>query len=162
MARDLDGYMLPDYPDGPARRHTKWHPGGFELEHRALGEIECRCPCRIAHPHHLVDDCENTARRVGAVAIETIGMSQYILPLCAVCAAAQLHGRWNDAMQQRDGWRRACTGIGQFAVLVGIIGCLVGVPFGYTLAGLWLGAGVGIAGAYAAFVRWRYEQKASR
>lgn len=162
MPRDLDGYMLPDLPDGPDRRRTIWSPEGFELHSQAMAMNECQCPCRIAHPYYLVNDCQNTAERVAAVGIGTVGMGHYILPLCAVCAAAQLHGRWRKASRERDGWRVASEGIGKFAVLMAVVGTLIGVPLGYPNAGVWLGAGVGIAAAYAAYERWHYERKVSR
>ena len=96
------------------------------------------------------------------VGIGTVGMGQYLLQLCAVCAAAQLHGRWHEARRERDGWRAGCQGIGQFAVVVAIIGTFVGAQFGHMNAGLCLGAGVGTAAAYAAYERWHYERKAPR
>lgn len=162
LPRDLDGYSLPEYPDGPERRHTKWRPQGFRLEHSALGMSECQCPCRIAHPHYLVDDCEPNSKRAGVVAIGTVGMSQYMLPLCGVCAAAQLHGRWREAAWERDRWRTASTGFGTFGAVVALLGSVVGAPFGYPAAGLWLAGGVGLAAAYAAFERWYYDRKAPR
>ena len=162
MPRDLDGYMLPDLPGGPDRRHTIWRPQGFELHAQAMAMNECQCPCRIAHPHHLVEDCQNTAKRVAAVGIGTVGMEHYILPLCAVCAAAQLQGRWQKASRERDRWRVDSQSIGQFAVITAVVGTLVGAPLGYLAAGVWLGAGVGIAAAYVAYERWRYERNAPR
>ncbi|MFG2278777.1 hypothetical protein ACGFNQ_08840 [Streptomyces asoensis] len=159
MPRDLDGYLLPDSPDGPDRRRTTWRPEGFELHSQALAMKECQCPCRIAHPQYLVEDCEHAAKRVAIVGIGTVGMSQYILPLCAVCAAAQLHGRWRKASRERDGWRVDAQSIGQFAVITAVVGTLVGAPLGYLTAGVWLGVGVGIAAAYVAYERWSYERR---
>ncbi|MGW1804350.1 hypothetical protein [Streptomyces sp. NPDC002078] len=89
-------------------------------------------------------------------------MSHHFLPLCAVCAAAQLHGRWREARWEREGWKIASEGIGKFAVLVAVVGTLAGAPLGHMNAGLWLGAGIGIAAAYVAFERWYYERKAPR
>ncbi|WP_405646637.1 hypothetical protein [Streptomyces sp. NBC_00019] len=162
MPRDLDGYMLPDRSDGPDRRRTTWRPEGFELHHRATAEVECQCPCRLAHPNYLVEDCQITAQRVAIVGIGTVGMSQHILQLCAACSAAQLHGRWREARWEGEGWRFACEGIAKFAVLVAVVGTFVGAPLGHMNAGLWLGAGVGIAAAYAAFERWHYRRKTPR
>ncbi|WP_159053225.1 hypothetical protein [Streptomyces regalis] len=110
----------------------------------------------------MVDECDN-AKGVATVQVGTVGMSTYLLMVCSVCAAAQLHGRWRVAAEERDTWRyKASIGFGGFAALTALVGTLVGAPLGYETAGIWLAGGVGLAAAYASFERWNYDRRASK
>lgn len=142
MARDLDGYVVPG-SDGKQVRRTTWHPYGLELERRPLGH-RCACPCRIAHPNYLADVCDQDAQQaVAEVAIWQQLQETRILPLCAVCAAAQLHGRWQDAEADVAAWRHAEKAPVSVATLVVVIAIIFGSwPVAGIAGGLILSTGV--------------------
>jgi hypothetical protein len=58
---------------------------------------------------------------VASVAIWSDGLSTIILPLCAACAAAQLHGRWKDARADAAAWKYAESAPALAAVLTVIV-----------------------------------------
>lgn len=119
MARDLDAYTVPG-AGGKGVRRTDWNPWGIELERKA-SSLPCACPCRLAHPHHLADGCDQTAPSVAHVAVGSAGPGSILLPLCAACAAAQLHGRWKDAKADVAAWKYAESAPALAAVLAVIV-----------------------------------------
>lgn len=125
MARDLDGYTTADC-NGKDQRRTTWYPYGFELTRKAAA-YPCACPCRIAHPNYLADSCDQEARvTVAEVAVGSVGMGTHVLPLCGVCAAAQLHDRWRDAEADAAAWKYAESAPVVVAVLVAIAAVVIG------------------------------------
>lgn len=147
VERDLEGYTVPNIAGEP-QRHCSW-PDYYPLHLSSTG-TRCLCPCRIAHPQALQNECQDGTLAVGVAITATYQQTQHLLPLCAPCYAAQVDARWRVKYREEFAWRKGLLplpGLGILAVLLGWL-----VPSWPIVE---VGGGVLLSAAIVYVTRWR-------
>lgn len=161
MPRDLDSFTVPDEAGGPGRRVTEWQPGDLRVG-IGFGNT-CGCPCRIAHPSLLDEQCVPDALAVGAVAVDTStdAAEPTLLPLCGPCAAAQVSRFRDEAEQEWSLWSAAVRELAGYGAIAGLAALLLAVALGDFAYGVWFVCGLLFARGVVAFELWRLGRRVS-